>query len=77
MAISKIILNNVTQMDITDTTAIADKILSGYTAYGADGEKIIGVATGGGGIDGNNLEYGLIDGTMPLVGVAKVDQAEI
>lgn len=28
-------------------------------------------------IDGNNLEYGLTDGTLPLVGVAKVGQAEI
>ena len=27
--------------------------------------------------DGDNLEYGLTDGTLPIVGVAKVDQAEI
>lgn len=39
--------------------------------------------TGGGivifyeGTDGNNLEYGLTDGTLPIVGVAKVGQAEI
>lgn len=39
--------------------------------------------TGGGivvfyeGTDGNNLEYGITDGTLPLVGVAKVGQAEI
>ena len=29
------------------------------------------------GTDGNNLEYGLADGTLPIVGVAKVGQAEI
>lgn len=28
-----------------------------------------------GGVDGNNLEYGLTDGTQPLVGVAQVDYA--
>lgn len=29
------------------------------------------------GIDGNNIEYGLTDGTLPLVGVAKVGSAEV
>jgi hypothetical protein len=28
-------------------------------------------------VDGNNLEYGLTDGTLPLVGVAKVGSAQI
>lgn len=28
-------------------------------------------------VDGNNLEYGLTDGTQPIVGVAKVGSAEI
>ena len=28
-------------------------------------------------IDGNNLEYGLVDGTQPIVGVALVGSAEI
>lgn len=36
-------------IDISDTTATADKILQGYTAYGADGQKLTGTATGGGG----------------------------
>lgn len=27
--------------------------------------------------DGNNLEYGLTDGTLPIVGVALVGSAEI
>lgn len=48
MAISKIILNGVTQMDVTDTTATADKILASYGAYGADGLWMNGTASGGG-----------------------------
>ena len=28
-------------------------------------------------IDGNNLSYGLTNGTLPLAGVGKVDSAEI
>lgn len=29
------------------------------------------------GIDGNNLEYGFTDGSLPIVGVAKVDSAHV
>ena len=28
-------------------------------------------------IDGNNLEYGYTDGSLPLVGIAKVDSAHV
>ncbi len=45
MAISKIILNGVTQMDLTGDTVVADKLLSPYTAHGADGEPITGTST--------------------------------
>ncbi len=47
MAISKIILNGVTQMDLTGDTVAADKLLASYTAHGADGESIVGTASGG------------------------------
>ena len=72
MAISKIILNGVTQMDVTQDTVASSNLLSGYTATKNDGTKINGSI-----IDGNNLEYGLTDGTLPLVGVAKVGSAVI
>lgn len=37
-------------IDISDSTVTADKILQGYTAYGADGQKLTGTATGSGGV---------------------------
>lgn len=51
MAIAKIILNGVTQMDLTSDTVAASNLLSPYTAHGADGQAIVGTATGGGGTD--------------------------
>ena len=37
-------------IDISDATATADKILTGYTAYGADGSKLTGTASAGGSV---------------------------
>jgi hypothetical protein len=52
MAISKIILNGVTQMDLTGDTVAASNLIAPNTAHGADGEAVVGTATaGGGGID--------------------------
>lgn len=45
MAISKIILNGVTQMDVTDDTVTADNLLFGEQATGADGQKVTGTVT--------------------------------
>ena len=42
MAISKIILNGVTQMDVTQDTVATSNLLNGYTATGADGVQITG-----------------------------------
>lgn len=47
MAISKLILNGVTQMDLTGDTVAAANLLSPNTAHGADGEPIVGTASGG------------------------------
>jgi hypothetical protein len=52
MATRKVIVQGTTIVDLTDATATADKILSGYTAYGADGSKLTGTASGGGGTGG-------------------------
>ena len=42
MAISKIILNGVTQIDLTQDTTDASKTLASYTGHGADGEAFTG-----------------------------------
>ena len=42
MGISKLILNGVTQMDLTSNTVASNNLLSGYIATGADGEKFTG-----------------------------------
>lgn len=47
MAVNKVVYGTTTLVDLTDTTATADKILSGYGAYGADGNWMSGTATGG------------------------------
>lgn len=52
MAISKIILNGVTQMDVTQNTVASNNLLDDYIATGADGNQVIGSvinngATGG------------------------------
>lgn len=42
MAISKVIYGGQTLIDLTADTIVADKLLKGYTAHGADGEVING-----------------------------------
>lgn len=47
MAISKIILNGVTQMDVTGVSVQASNLIAPNTAIGADGEQVTGTATQG------------------------------
>jgi hypothetical protein len=42
MAVSKVIYGGETLIDLTKDTVKEDKLLKGYTAHGADGEKITG-----------------------------------
>lgn len=50
MAVNKVNYGNRTLIDISNTTATADKIAVGYGAYGADGEWMSGTASGGQGV---------------------------
>lgn len=70
MAINKIIYGSNTLIDLTDTTAEASDVLAGKYFYGKDGVKTLGTGTGG--IDGDNLEYGL-----SLVGSAIVGSSVV
>lgn len=45
MAINKVIYGGNTLMDITDTTAVANKVLASYYFYGRDGVKTQGTCT--------------------------------
>ena len=45
MAVSKVVYGNQTIMDLTGDTITKDKLLSGYTAHGANGEAIVGECT--------------------------------
>ena len=47
--VNKVVFGSSTLIDISDTTATADKILQGYGAYGADGAWMDGTATAGSG----------------------------
>lgn len=40
--VSKVIYGNQTLIDLTNDTVVADKLLNGYTAHGADGAPITG-----------------------------------
>ena len=60
--------------------------MANVTVAGASYQNVPAVdlpQTGGGtvrfyeAVDGNNLEYGLTDGTLPIVGVALVGSAEL
>lgn len=54
MAISKLILNGVTQMDVTQDTVTAETLAQGETAHDASGVQITGTASGGGvGVSGS------------------------
>lgn len=64
MAINKVVLGSNTLIDITDTTATAGKIASGYTAYGANGVKVVGTLEQ----EVNELEVGgaTVEGTAAI-----------
>ena len=72
MPINLVKYGNTTLIDLTGDTVTVNDVVSGVTFHLRDG------STGTGSIvNGNNIEYGLTDGTMPLAGVAKIDYAEV
>ena len=72
MPVSTVKLNGVTLMTVNDTTATQSDVTNSKYFYTADGTKSTGSI-----VNGDLLEYGLTDGTLPLVGVAKADSAVV
>lgn len=67
MGISKITLNGVTQMDVTQDTVASAVLLSGYSATGADGEQVIGSLVAGGGDVETGTYSPSVDTTHPKI----------
>lgn len=64
--VNKVQFGNQTLIDLTSDTVTADKLMQGYTAHDRTGAIITGTATGG--IDGDNLGYGLSVVGLAIVG---------
>lgn len=47
MGVSKVVYGSTPIIDITDSTVTADTLAEGIVAYGADGERITGIMSGG------------------------------
>lgn len=47
MGVSKVIINNVTKVDLTSDTVTPETLMSSYTAHDKSGTAITGIATGG------------------------------
>lgn len=64
MGVAKVTVNNVVKVDLTSDTVAADKLLSDYTAHGADGEAITGTYAGGGVAAESDVNFRDYDGTL-------------
>ena len=72
MPINKIVYGTSTLIDLTSDTITVGDALAGVTFHLRDGS--IGTGTLA---NGNNIGYGITDGTLPLVGIAKAGYAEL
>lgn len=77
MANAKVSLNGVTLIDMTDATATSADILSGKTAYGADGSLITGTATNSTEVAVITDEADINGGTIRTITVAEAMIAPI
>ncbi len=74
MGISKVIYGNTTLIDLTADTVVANKLLSGYTAHGADGESILGSCTFDADTsDGTATASEILTGSSAYVNGSKID----
>lgn len=68
MGVSKVIFGDEVKIDLTGDSVVASKLLSGYTAHGADGEAITGSCTFDADTsDANALAGEILDGKTAYV----------
>lgn len=72
MPINKVVYGNTTLLDLTSDTVTVGDVVSGVTFHLRDGSIGTGSIA-----NGNLLEYGITDGTLPLAGIAKAGYAEL
>lgn len=72
MPINKVNYGNTTLINLENDTVTVSDVVSGVTFHLRDGS--IGTGTIA---NGNNLEYGITDGTIPRAGIAKAGYAEL
>lgn len=70
--VNHVVINGVTKLDLRSDTATAADVAAGKIFHLASGARVQGTMS-----DGNSIEYGITDGTLPLAGVAKAGYAEI
>lgn len=73
MGVNKVVYGGETVIDITDSTVTEDTLAEGAVAYGANGERITGTMTAGGGGHSVGFEYisfnpNIPTGSIPLLG---------
>ena len=72
MAYNKIVYGGNTLIDLTEDTVAADKLLSGFTAHGKDGEEIVGTCT----FDADTGDATAVEGDILLGKTAYVNGAK-
>lgn len=72
MAINKVVYGNTTLLDLTNDTVTVGDVVSGVTFHLRDGT----IGTGSL-VNGDNIGYGITDGTIPKAGIAKAGYAEL
>lgn len=72
MPINKVVYGGTTLLDLTSDTVTVGDVVSGVTFHLRDGSIGTGSIA-----NGNLLEYGITDGTLPLAGIAKAGYAEL
>lgn len=70
MAISRVDFGGQTLIDLTNDSVTSASLLAGYTAHGANGEPILGTASGGNTVMVNNLITGR---SVPLTSITISD----